>query len=142
MTIYLAGPLFSEAEQAYCRRVKSLLESQGHEVVWPFELIPEGEVVALGPKAKEAIFEACVAAMDRCDAMVAILDGAQVDDGTAWEMGYWYSKWGKERIFGIRTDFRQAGDTKWSVVNLMIEMGCGRIVKGTEELLSAVRDLR
>jgi len=35
----------------------------------------------------------------------------KVDDGTTWEIGYWYAKKGPERIFGIRTDFRNAGET-------------------------------
>ena len=32
------------------------------------------------------------AAIDACDVVVALLDGAQVDDGTAWEIGYAYAK--------------------------------------------------
>ncbi len=49
------------------------------------------------------------AAIDDCDVVVALLDGAQVDDGTAWEIGNAYAT-GKP-IIGVRTDFRNAGDT-------------------------------
>ena len=57
-------------------------------------------------------------ALNQCDLMVAILDGAQVDDGTAWEIGFFFSQ-GK-KILGIRTDFRRAGESEKSRVNLMI----------------------
>jgi nucleoside 2-deoxyribosyltransferase len=36
--------------------------------------------------------------------MVAILDGSQVDDGTAWEIGYAYAR--GLPVWGLRTDFR------------------------------------
>ena len=56
-------------------------------------------------------------AIDDSDAVVALLDGPQVDDGTAWEIGYAYAR-GKP-IVGIRTDFRNAGDTSHGRVNDM-----------------------
>jgi nucleoside 2-deoxyribosyltransferase len=50
--------------------------------------------------------------------MIALLDGSQVDDGTAWEIGYFYSKKSPEqKIIGIRTDFRRAGESQGAVVN-------------------------
>ena len=65
--------------------------------------------------------ERCRDALDKCSHVVAWLDGAQVDDGTAWEVGYAYAK--SKSIHGIHTDFRQAGDTTHSIVNAMIEGG-------------------
>ena len=47
-------------------------------------------------------------AINHCDAVVAILDGADVDSGTCIEMGYAKAK-GK-LVVGVRTDFR-AGKT-------------------------------
>ena len=46
-----------------------------------------------------------------------MLDGVDVDSGTAWEIGYAYAK-GKP-VFGLRTDFRTLGIE--GTVNLMIE---------------------
>jgi hypothetical protein len=41
---------------------------------------------------------------------VTRLDGPQVDDRPAWEIGYFYTKKSPEqKIIGIRTDFRRAG---------------------------------
>jgi nucleoside 2-deoxyribosyltransferase len=35
--------------------------------------------------------------------VIAILDGPQVDDGTAWEIGYFYArKSSEQKIVGIR----------------------------------------
>ncbi|MGO9022030.1 MAG: nucleoside 2-deoxyribosyltransferase [Syntrophobacteraceae bacterium] len=45
--------------------------------------------------------------------LIALLDGPQVDDGAAWEIGYFYAKRRPEqKIIGIRTDFRRAGRVK------------------------------
>jgi nucleoside 2-deoxyribosyltransferase len=39
-TICLAGPLFSEAKQAWRRATKARIEPEtGHTVIWPFELL-------------------------------------------------------------------------------------------------------
>jgi nucleoside 2-deoxyribosyltransferase len=70
------------------------------------------------------------------DIVIAILDGSQVDDGTAGEIGYFYArKFPEQKIIGIRTDFRRAGESRGAVVNAMIEGSCDRIVRTREELL-------
>ena len=58
-------------------------------------------------------------AIDRADALVAVLDGADVDSGTAAEIGYAYAR-GK-RIVGYRGDSRRAGENAGAVVNLQVE---------------------
>ena len=54
-----------------------------------------------------------------CDVVVALLDGAQVDDGTAWEIGYAYAK--GMPVIGLRTDFRLCADSDGGLVNAMIQ---------------------
>ena len=49
----------------------------------------------------------------------AMLDGAQVDDGTAWEIGYAYAK--GIPVIGLRTDFRLCADSDGGLVNAMIQ---------------------
>ncbi len=70
------------------------------------------------------------------DALIAVLDGVDVDSGTAAEIGFAVAL-GK-RAYGIRTDFRLAGDNLGSVVNLQvqyfIEASGGRIVVSTADL--------
>ena len=42
----------------------------------------------------------------------------QVDDGIVWEIGYFYARKSPEqKIIGIRTDFRRAGESSGAVVN-------------------------
>jgi nucleoside 2-deoxyribosyltransferase len=53
------------------------------------------------------------------DGVVAILDGVDVDSGTAAEIGYAYAL--DKRIYGLRTDFRLAGDNAGSIVNLQVQ---------------------
>jgi nucleoside 2-deoxyribosyltransferase len=148
MKIYFAGPLFSESERDWIRRVKGEMEdlakSQGKQVdiIWPYDLMSQSEIEQLGEKAKLEIFSQCKFHLDDADIMVALLDGAQVDDGTAWEIGYFYArKWPEQKIIGIRTDFRQSGESKGAVVNAMIECSCDLIVRSKEELLEKISSL-
>ncbi len=144
MKIYLAGPLFSEAEQEWLRRLRDRIEECGRalgrivEVIWPYELIDQEEIEKLGEMAKQEVFERCKSNLDRSDVLVALLDGPQVDDGTAWEIGYFFSIRERSRLIGIRTDLRNAGDSRSSVINAMIEMSCGRVVRSVEELLETL----
>lgn len=128
VSVYLAGPLFSRAEIEGARSLKREIESDlgdRVEVLWPFE-------IASG--TKEEIFETNLAALRRSPLMVAILDGPQVDDGTAWEVGCHYALFGK-RAIGIRTDSRKAGETPESKVNLMVELSSRAVVRDLEGLL-------
>ena len=144
MKIYLAGPIFSEADQEWLRSLKNRIQEFARgmgkkvQVIWPYELIDRLEIESLGDSAKQEIFDRCKSNLDRADLLVALLDGSQVDDGTAWEIGYFFSVRDQSRIIGIRTDFRNAGETQTSVVNAMIETSCGRIIKSVEELLEAL----
>jgi nucleoside 2-deoxyribosyltransferase len=131
--IYLSGPLFSQAEIDWGSQIKEgISESLGDkvEVIWPHE-------IAYG--SPEQIFQINTHALDQCNIMVAILDGPQVDDGTAWEMGFHFSR--GRKIIGIRTDFRKAGETNSSKVNAMIERSCQEIVGSLDDLISALEEI-
>ena len=70
---------------------------------------------------------------------LALLDGTQVDDGTAWEIGYFFAtKAADAKIVGIRTDFRRAGESEHAIVNAMVEMACDVIVNTQAALPGAV----
>ena len=79
------------------------------------------------------------AAIDRCDALVAVLDGADVDSGTAAEVGYAFAR--RKPIVGYRGDVRLSADNEGAVVNLQVEYfihesgGC--IVRSLAELSDA-----
>jgi nucleoside 2-deoxyribosyltransferase len=80
--------------------------------------------------------------LDYADMVIALLDGSQVDDGTAWEIGYFYrGKPEVAKIIGVRTDFRNAGESAGALVNAMVECACDRIAKSSEELLGIIFDI-
>jgi nucleoside 2-deoxyribosyltransferase len=109
--IYLAGPLFSLAEQSFNAALARFLERNGLEVWLPQEHEPR-------EKTARSIFEMDVEAIDWADMVVACMDGPDPDSGTAWECGYAYAK-GKP-IVCFRTDFRVSGDTEGAPYNLML----------------------
>ncbi len=137
LTIYQAGPLFTEAEQAWHKALSARLRDAGHEVIWPGDLLTDEQIQNAGANASALIFDTCRLGIERCNCVVALLDGTQVDDGTAWEIGYAYAK--GLPIYGIRTDFRHAGETQHSTVNSMIEGCLSGLVRRVEELVEKIR---
>ena len=81
--------------------------------------------------------------IDRSDVVIAVLDGVDVDSGTAAEVGYAFAS--SKRVYGIRTDFRLAGDNLGSIVNLQVEYfikaGGGRVVTTVDELIACAREI-
>ena len=76
------------------------------------------------------------ALIDGCDLVFAVLDGADVDSGTAAEIGYACAK-GKP-ILGYRGDFRVSADNEGSIVNLQVEYF---IRASGGEIIMAIADL-
>jgi nucleoside 2-deoxyribosyltransferase len=63
-------------------------------------------------------------AVDRCDVVVAILDGPDSDSGTCIEIAYAHAK-GKP-VIGVRTDFR---DGEIHGLNIMTAGICTSLIK-------------
>lgn len=129
--IYLAAPLFSEAERSYNAVIADLLRSHYYEVYLPQAA---GDDHAVRDKKEHAqIYNRNRKAIREADIMVAIIDGADADSGTAWEMGYAAAL--KKPVIAIRTDFRMAGSHER--VNLMLEEGA-KVVTDKDGLLAAL----
>lgn len=103
--VYVAGPLFSEAERTFLEvMVDKLASASGLDPRADFFLPHrDGGELGKGPKRKE-IFELDVNKVDSAEIVIALLDGQDVDSGTCIELGYAYAR-GK-KIFGLLTDFR------------------------------------
>ena len=117
MRIYLAGPLFTAAEWHWNSQLADVLRAAGHEVFLPQEhaekyLDETGQITD-----PSSLFGDNVSEIDDAQAVLAILDGADVDSGTAWEVGYAVAK--NKLIVGLRTDLRRSGDTE-DDLNLML----------------------
>jgi len=129
--VYLAAPLFSDAERAYNATIAKTLERHCFHVHLPQEI---GDSVASRDTGEHRrIFRENLEELKSSDVVVAIVDGADADSGTAWEMGYAYAL-GK-RIVALRTDFRRVGESE--MVNLMLEMS-SEVVTGPDALLRAL----
>lgn len=98
MRIYFAGPLFSAAERDWNAALAAALRGAGHEVFLPQEQEPG--------KDAAGIFATDVGGIDWADGLVAMVDGADPDSGTCWEVGYAYRK---KPIVLVRTDMRRTG---------------------------------
>ncbi len=109
MKIYFAGPLFSAAERDWNDTLAAALRGAGHEVFLPQEQEPG--------KDAPGIFATDVGGIDWADGLVAIMDGADPDSGTCWEVGYAYRK---KPIVLVRTDMRRNENSGGSGYNPML----------------------
>ncbi len=137
MKIYLAGPLgFSEAGRAFHEgTIVPAIKRLGHEPLDPWSAAPapdiDAEIKAVlampyGPAKRDAWRKLNVRIgaknqrlIDECDAVFAVLDGTDVDSGTAAEIGYAFAR--RKPILGYRGDFRLSADNDGSTVNLQVE---------------------
>src|SRR5262249_48351465 len=124
MRVYIASPLgFSEAgRDFYDNTLIPQVKGLGHNVVDPWRLTDPKKINAV--RAMPYGAEKCSewrrinaeigrnnhAALDQSDAVLAVLDGTDVDSGTASEIGYAFAK-GKP-ILGYRGDFRLSADNE------------------------------
>jgi nucleoside 2-deoxyribosyltransferase/predicted secreted protein len=129
--VYLAAPLFSVAERRYNNYLAKFLRTNFFEVYLPQDTGDDSH--ERDRSAHQAIFKKNLAALEAADRIGAIIDGADADSGTAWEMGYAFAK--GIPVISIRTDFRMAGHQEH--VNLMLEQSSA-IVRSEEELLSRI----
>lgn len=127
--LYIAAPLFSVAEREFNSRLCAELERRGYSVTLP-QRDCSGD--------REEIFRHCLTAIRKADVVIAVLEGAACDDGTAFEVGYAFAL-GK-RILGLRTDFRNVGE-HGARVNLMLEKACERILASEEELFTTLEKM-
>lgn len=154
-SVYLASPLgFAESTRAFMHHLAGELSAYV-EVInpWDDQRYAE-EFVALAAEndwgrrtarlveINRDLGRTNAEGIERADGLFAILDGVDVDSGTAAEIGYAAAK-GKF-VVGLRTDFRLAGDNHGSLVNLQVEyfiaITGGRVVTTVEELLAIARD--
>ncbi|MCU1602092.1 MAG: nucleoside 2-deoxyribosyltransferase [Frankiales bacterium] len=123
--VYVASPLgFTHPTKAWYDAVLvPAVEAGGHQVLDPWSASADLFDGVTDP-ADLAVANAAAAQRNEdlirsCDAVLAVLDGVDVDSGTAAEIGFAYAL-GK-LVVGWRSDFRLAGDNAASVVNLQIE---------------------
>jgi nucleoside 2-deoxyribosyltransferase/predicted secreted protein len=130
--VYLAAPLFSEPERAYNLLVAGQMRDNFFDVFLPQEAGDDSDT--RNKEEQVRIFSENLRALKNADIIVAIIDGADADSGTAWEMGFAFAH-GKQ-VIALRTDFRRSSNHE--KVNLMLEESA-TVVTSIEYLLDAVK---
>jgi nucleoside 2-deoxyribosyltransferase len=149
-TVYVASPFgFSAATTGFYEdKLLAAVRAGGLEPLDPWADADAGDeyAAALALPVSEARNQALrvvnrrlgaanAANIQRADAVLAVLDGVDVDSGTAAEIGF-AAALGKP-IVGLRLDTRQAGDNAGAAVNLQVEhfilAGGGRILRSVPE---------
>jgi nucleoside 2-deoxyribosyltransferase len=130
--VYLAAPLFSDAERAYNIMLRDLLTADGYPVYLPQEA---GEGTG-GPERDGAVFRSHIGALEGASFVVGVCDGTDTDSGTAWEMGYAAAR--GIPVIALSTDRR--GPWAGKGVNLMIRESA-ELVRTPEGVLEALRSL-
>jgi hypothetical protein len=144
LRIYFAGPLFTPYERTFIDDCAAALRADAFEV-----FVPHEHELATGIDVTAAwIFAKDRPGIERADAMLAILDGPSVDDGTACEIGMFHalmqSDPSKKGIVGLLTDIRgMRGES--TGVNLFVRGAIedvGRIVASIDEARDVLRAWR
>ncbi len=147
---YLAGPYgFSEAGRSFYKEIfVPLVRDAGFDVLDPWtltqpSLIDEASRLPYGEERRRrwrevnlVIGENNARAIRAADVIVAVLDGVDIDSGTAAEIGYGTAL-GKP-VLGYRGDFRLSADNEGGIVNIQVEYfitaGGGMIVRDLAHL--------
>ena len=133
MRIYFAGPLFTPYERDFIDKCAAKMRAAGMEVFVPHEIpLPD-------PVTPEFIFKIDSEQVLKADAVLALLDGPMVDDGTASEIGIFWaamqSDSTKKGIVGLVTDTRVIRDR-----NMIDGKGINLFVRGCVEDVGEVVD--
>jgi len=150
--VYLAGPLgFLAAGRHYHVDVLVPAVAARFDVLDPWSAGDDviaglaAEATGVVPSERLAEMNRAIGAgnrdlIDRCDAVLAVLDGTDVDSGTAAEIGYAAAR--AKPIVGLRTDLRLSGENPAAVVNLQVAYfighSGGRIVRDLAAAIDAL----
>jgi nucleoside 2-deoxyribosyltransferase len=137
--VYIAGPLFSESELEFNRRMNEFLKNLGFDTFLPqedghllSELLEEGFEK---DDAIKMIFQKDVEKIKECDIIIFVMDGRVPDEGACVEIGLAYA-YNKE-CFGLKTDSRSLmGDMDNPLIIGALK---GRIAKSFPELKSLLK---
>lgn len=137
--VYLAAPLFNERERRFNAELADALERYcavflpQRDGLLLADLLRQGVPVEV---AETRIFERDRTALTTCELLVAVLDGAHVDEGVAFEIGFAHAS-GADCL-GLQTDARRALP---SGNNPMLAQSLSAVFSDPADLLAYVGDL-
>ena len=135
--LYYAAPLFTAAERAWNaanavrlrRRFPQLELLLPQEFCAPFDHHPERPDFA-------GIYRACLEQLQRAGAVLCVLDGADADSGTCFEVGFAVAR--GIPVVALRTDWRPAEDGGG---NCMLVRSCRTLCRSLDEAELALQAL-
>ncbi len=144
MRVYFAGPLFTPYERAFIDECAARLRAEGIDV-----FVPHENALASGDTSPATIFAKDWKGLSEANAVVALLDGPTVDDGTACEIGMFYALMqndpAKKGIVGLLTDLRSTLGHEGHGLNLFVE-GCveaaGEVCGSLDEVVAVLAGWR
>ena len=137
MKIYIAAPMFCEAEKCFNEHIDEVICSYGHKTYLPqrdggcFADMPD---FINGKSKAEVIHKWDIDAREWCDVLIFVFDGRVPDEGACFELGYAYAK--KKKCIGYKTDVRSLIN---GYDNLMIWVSLDQILRNEEELVHFLR---
>jgi nucleoside 2-deoxyribosyltransferase len=142
--VYFAGPLFTPYERSFIDECAARLRAEGIDV-----FVPHENALAAADTSPGTIFAKDWEGLVAADAVVALLDGPLVDDGTACEIGIFYalmqSDATKKGIVGLLTDLRSTLGHEGHGLNLFVH-GCieagGRICNHLDDVVATLAEWR
>ncbi|MGC9398080.1 MAG: nucleoside 2-deoxyribosyltransferase [Anaerolineae bacterium] len=130
MKIYFAGPLFTPYERDYISKSAEKLREHGIDPFVPHESPKEERPNDTRSRAKRC-FDNDFGGIAEANAMLAIVNGPEVDDGTACEIGIFYALMqkdpAKKGIVALHDDYRTQASGEGKGLNAFV-LGCLRDV--------------
>jgi nucleoside 2-deoxyribosyltransferase len=133
---YLAAPLFNERERAFNAALAEMLSTHCDIFLPQRDGLLLSELLANGISpdvAETRIFERDRLALSDCELLIAVLDGAHIDEGVAFEIGFAHAR--GCLCLGLQSDTRRALP---SGNNPMIGRALSCIFATTKDLISYV----
>ena len=140
MRIYIAAPLFSQAEREFNIQVTKVLRENGFDVFLPQEYSGDTEIPDTEEKRRRFLtqfFAKDIEAIEASDVLLIVLDGRVPDEGACFELGYAYAS-GKICV-GLKTDSRVS---EMGMDNAMIVGSLGdNIAKDIDSLTTMLKSI-
>ncbi len=134
--IYLAAPLFNDREREFNAKLADRLTEYCDVFLPQRDGMLLAELLAAGvPQdvAETRIFERDRLALHECDMLIAVLDGAHIDEGVAFEIGFAHAL--GRLCLGFQSDVRRALP---SGNNPMIGRALSSIFSAEDDLVACI----
>jgi nucleoside 2-deoxyribosyltransferase len=144
MRIYFARPIFTPGERDYNSKLEAMIDELGiGRPKWGGKREDDARTRA------KRVFDGCFAGIAPANAVLAVLSGTEIDDGTAAEIGVFYAMMEsdptKKGIIGLLDDWRTNADSEHMQGKGLNDfvLGCirrgGFIVHTPEEAMEQLR---